>query len=233
MFFDTESRTQETRVQSNIMYKVYAWMAGGLTLTGLTAYGLYSNVPLFMSLMTHKWLLFGLLFAQIILVVILSAFIMRMSYPTTILFFFAYAFLLGITLSSIFMVYQIQSIGMVFAITAGMFGLTAMYGYFTDSDLSSMGSILMMALFGIIIAGIVNIFLHSSTFSYILSFMSVIVFAGLTAYDVQKIKQLEWQCAGDRSLMRKLSILGALTLYLDFINLFLNLLNLFGQRKER
>ncbi len=233
MFFDTESQVQETRTRSNIMYKVYGWMASGLAVTGLTAYGLYSNLPLFMSLMSHKWLIFGLMFAQIILVVILSAYIIRMSYATSIMLFFTYAFLLGITLSSIFMVYQVQSIGLVFAITAGMFGLTALYGYFTDSDLSSMGSILMMALFGIIIAGIVNMFVHSSTFDYILAFISVIIFAGLTAYDVQKIKQLEWQCAGDHNLTRKISILGALTLYLDFVNLFLSLLRLLGQKKEQ
>lgn len=233
MIFDTESRTQETRSQSNIMYKVYAWMASGLAITGLTAYGLYNNLPLFHSLMTNMWMLFGLVIAQLVVVIILSAFIMRMSYPTIIILFFLYAFLLGITLSSIFMVYQIQSIGVVFAITAGMFGLTALYGYFTNSDLSSMGSILMMALIGIIIAGIVNMFLHSSTLDYILAFISVIIFTGLTAYDVQKIKQLEWQCVGDHSLTRKISILGALTLYLDFINLFLSLLRLFGQRKEQ
>jgi len=233
MFFDTESQTQQTQAQSNIMYKVYAWMSSGLAVTALTAFGLYNNQPLFMSLMTHKWIFFALLIAQLIMVVSISAFINRMSYLTTVAFFFGYAFLLGITLSTIFMAYQMQSIGMVFGITAGMFGLTALYGYFTDSDLSSMGSILMMALFGIIIAGVINIFLHSSTFDYIIAFISVIIFAGLTAYDVQKIKQLEWQCAGNHSLMRKLSILGALTLYLDFINLFLSLLRLLGQRKEQ
>jgi FtsH-binding integral membrane protein len=188
---------------------------------------------LFLALVTNKWLFFGLLFAQLILVAVLSGFIMRMSYSTTIFLFFLYAFLMGLTLSSIFFIYQIQSIGLVFGITSGMFGLCALYGYFTDSDLSTMGSILTMALIGVIIAMIVNMFLHSSAFDYILSCICVVIFAGLTAYSVQNIKQLEWQCAGDRSLMKKMSISGALTLYLLFINLFLSLLDLFGQRKNQ
>ena len=212
-----------------LMRKVYTWMTLALLITGVTAFGVASSPTLFMSLSKMMW---GLIIAELALVFILSGAINRLSLGTATLMFIGYSVLNGAMLSSIFLVYEPMVIAKVFFITAGTFGAMAVYGYTTKKDLTSMGKILFMALIGLIIATVVNMFLKSPGFDYILSYIGVAIFIGLTAWDSQKIKEmLQTQydmCEG----AQKLALLGALTLYLDFINLFLYLLRIFGNNRD-
>ena len=204
-------------VFSALMRKVYTWMTLALLITGVTAYGVASSPTLLMTLMTSRGLLFGLIIAELALVFIITGAL-----------FIVYSVLNGAMLSSVFVVYTMTSIAKVFFITAGTFGAMAFYGYTTKKDLTSLGKILFMALIGLIIATVVNMFLKSSGFDYILSYAGVAIFVGLTAWDSQKIKQM-LQTQYDMSEgAQKLALIGALTLYLDFINLFLYLLRIFG-----
>lgn len=222
----------QNRSISSFMYKVYGWMTAGLFVTAATAYGVYTYPPLFTAIMSSHLIIIGLFIAQIALVIALSAFINKMNFATAALMFITYSALLGLTLSSIFFMYQIGSIYMVFGITVGMFGTMALYGYATGADLSSFGNIMFMGLIGLIIGSVVNIFLRSNMFGYILSFLGVAVFTGLVAYDVQRIKYMGLQMLGYGAAEGKVALLGALTLYLDFINLFLFLLQLLGKRRN-
>ncbi len=218
--------------ETNLMYRVYAWMCLGLALTAGTAYYV-SITPSFLHyLLTHQGFVLVLFLIQLGLVVTLSMFINRLNLVTAAALFIGYSLLLGITLASIFFVYDLPSIFLTFLVTAGMFAAMALYGYFTRADLSAMGSFLFMALIGLIIGGLVNFFLQSSSFQYVLSAIGVLVFTLLTAYDVQKIKQIMQEQLADRETMGKITIVCALMLYLDFINLFLYLLQFMGRRKE-
>ena len=174
-------------VFSALMRKVYTWMTLALLITGVTAYGVASSPTLLMTLMTSRGLLFGLIIAELVLVFALSGAINRLSLGTATLMFIGYSVLNGAMLSSIFYVYSPMVIAKVFFITAGTFGVTAFYGYTTKKDLTSIGKILFMALIGLIIATVVNMFLKSPGFDYILSYVGVAVFTGLTAWDSQKI----------------------------------------------
>ena len=215
-------------VFSALMRKVYTWMTLALLITGVTAYGVASSPTLLMTLMTSRGLLFGLIIAELALVFISTGALQRLSLTTATLLFIVYSVLNGAMLSSVFVVYTMTSIAKVFFITAGTFGARAFYGYTTKKDLTSLGKILFMALIGLIIATVVNMFLKSSGFDYILSYAGVAIFVGLTAWDSQKIKQM-LQTQYDMSEgAQKLALIGALTLYLDFINLFLYLLRIFG-----
>ena len=212
-----------------LMRKVYTWMTLALLITGVTAFGVASSPTLFMSLSTMMW---GLIIAELALVFILSGAINRLSLGTATLMFIGYSVLNGAMLSSIFLLYKPMVIAKVFFITAGTFGAMAVYGYTTKKDLTSMGKILFMALIGLIIATVVNMFLKSPGFDYILSYIGVAIFIGLTAWDSQKIKEM-LQTQYDMSEgAQKLALLGALTLYLDFINLFLYLLRIFGNNRD-
>ena len=212
-----------------LMRKVYTWMTLALLITGVTAFGVASSPTLFMSLSKMMW---GLIIAELALVFILSGAINRLSLGTATLMFIGYSVLNGAMLSSIFLVYKPMVIAKVFFITAGTFGAMAVYGYTTKKDLTSMGKILFMALIGLIIATVVNMFLKSPGFDYILSYIGVAIFIGLTAWDSQKIKEM-LQTQYDMSEgAQKLALLGALTLYLDFINLFLYLLRIFGNNRD-
>lgn len=212
-----------------LMRKVYVWMTLALVITGLTAYGVASSPHLLTVLYSSRGLMWGLIIAELVLVVAVTAAINRLSLTTATLLFIAYSVLNGVTLSSIFVLYSPMVITKVFFITAGTFAAMAAYGYFTHRDLSSMGRLLFMALIGLIIATVVNIFVKSSGFDLICSYIGVIVFVGLTAWDSQKIKQwLATREYMDESA-QKIALLGALTLYLDFINLFLYLLRIFGR----
>ena len=212
-----------------LMRKVYTWMTLALLITGVTAFGVASSPTLFMSLSKMMW---GLIIAELALVFILSGAINRLSLGTATLMFIGYSVLNGAMLSSIFLVYEPMVIAKVFFITAGTFGAMAVYGYTTKKDLTSMGKILFMALIGLIIATVVNMFLKSPGFDYILSYIGVAIFIGLTAWDSQKIKEM-LQTQYDMSEgAQKLALLGALTLYLDFINLFLYLLRIFGNNRD-
>ena len=212
-----------------LMRKVYTWMTLALLITGVTAFGVASSPTLFMSLSTMMW---GLIIAELALVFILSGAINRLSLGTATLIFIGYSVLNGAMLSSIVLLYKPMVIAKVFFITAGTFGAMAVYGYTTKKDLTSMGKILFMALIGLIIATVVNMFLKSPGFDYILSYIGVAIFIGLTAWDSQKIKEM-LQTQYDMSEgAQKLALLGALTLYLDFINLFLYLLRIFGNNRD-
>lgn len=217
---------------SQFMYKVYGWMAAGLALTAGTAYYIFSNPVLFHKIFASSWTVFFLMAAQFAAVIALSGFITHMSLMTAAATFLGYSFLTGITFSSIFMVYTMHSIYLAFGVAAGMFGMMALYGYVTKDDLTGVGSIARMGLFGIIIAMVVNIFLGSAQMDYVISLVGVAVFTLLSAYDVQKIKQLGTVLLGHGEMANKVALVGALTLYLDFINLFLFLLRLFGQRRN-
>ena len=215
-------------VSSSLISKVYVWMTLALAITGVTAYGVATTPTLFMTMGKMMW---GLVIAELVLVFTLSAAINRLSLSVATLMFIVYSVLNGCMLSSIFYVYSPMIITKVFFITAGTFGITAAYGYATKRDLSSFGRIFYMALLGLFIATVVNFFMKSATLDYLLSYAGVIIFTGLTAWDSQKIRKLlQMQYEVDEK-SQKLALLGALTLYLDFINLFLYLLKIFGNKK--
>ena len=212
-----------------LMRKVYVWMALALALTGLTAYGIANNTNLAFTLISNRALFWGIAIAEFALVVFLSARIQKLSLSTATLSFLLYSVLNGVTMSIIFLAFTASSIATTFYITAGTFGVMAVYGYVTKTDLSKWGNILRMALLGLIVALVVNIFLHNSMLDLIISGIGVILFTGLTAYDSQKIKTaLALQEYPDENA-QKIALIGALNLYLDFINLFLYLLRFFGR----
>lgn len=207
-------------------------MTLALAITGITAYGMASN-PRFIELVFGSRLTFyGLIGAELALVLILSARINKLSLLTGTLMFIAYSVLNGITMSAIFLAYTASSIASTFFICAGTFGVMSAYGLLTKTDLSSVGKMLYMALFGLIIATVVNMFLHSPMVSYITSYVGVVIFVGLTAWDTQKIKLMLADADYMDEGAQKMALLGALTLYLDFVNLFLYLLRIFGGKKD-
>lgn len=215
-----------------LMRKVYVWMTLALVLTGITAFGVASSPSLMMTIIQTPAIMWGLIIAELAIVIAISAAINRLSLTTATLLFVLYSVLNGATFSLIFAVYTMSSIANVFFITAGTFGVMAAYGYFTKRDLSSWGKLLLMALIGLIIATLVNVFLVKSTgFDLILSYAGVLIFVGLTAYDTQKIKQMLAMQTDMGEGAQKVALLGALSLYLDFINLFLYLLRIFGRRE--
>lgn len=236
-YFNNTANAQNTVVSetafSKLMRNVYAWMCAGLLMTALTAMGVAKNAELFTMLMTNKLLFWGIMIAEIALVIYLSARIMRMSFFSASLCFAAYSILNGVTMSFIFMAYTTESIAQTFLITAGTFGAMSLVGFFIKKDLSGLGRMLIMLLIGLIIASVINIFLASSTIAVILNYLGVIIFVGLTAYDTQKIKQMLQYSSyyGISEQTQKMALLGSLTLYLDFINMFLYLLRIFGNRE--
>jgi len=214
-----------------LMRKTYLWMSMALVITGLTAYVVATNAAISSYLFMHSQLIWVLFLAEIGLVIGLSAAIRKISLSTATLMFVAYAALNGITFSSLFYVYTMGSLASTFFITAGTFGAMSLVGFFTKTDLSSMGKILLMALIGLIIASVVNIFVASSGLEMLMTYLGVLIFVGLTAYDTQKIKQMFLMAPDASESTQKYAVLGALTLYLDFINLFLYLLKIFGRRE--
>ena len=217
---------------SEVFTKVFGWMFGGLLVTGLTAFYTASTPWLLERIFSNNIYWIGLLIAELVLVITLTARVYKMSKAAAITSFILYSIVNGLTLSVIFLAYTLSSIASVFFISAGMFGIMALYGYTTKKDLSKIGSILLMALIGIILASVVNLFLVNNTFSFIIAIVAIIIFVGLTAYDVQKIKAMAYQVENDDEFMTKFAIIGALTLYLDFINLFLQLLRIFGKSRD-
>jgi len=213
--------------QNTLIRQVYAWMGAGLAITAFMALITLSSPALLNAVLGNKPVFYGLMIGELALVFILSGAINKLSAATATLIFIAYSALNGITLSVVTLIYTANSITSTFVITGGMFGAMSVYGYMTKKDLTSWGSFLFMGLIGVVIASVVNIFVGSSAVSWIISGIGVIVFTGLTAYDTWKIKELAAQGIEGR----KPAILGALTLYLDFINLFLMLLRFTGSRK--
>lgn len=216
---------------ATLMRKVYLWMTLALAVSGLTAYYIAGSERLLMSIYSNSAVFWVLLIAELGLVFTLSAAINKLSFPVAACLFAGYSILNGVTLSFIFVAYTATSIATTFFVTAGTFAAMAVVGTITRRDLSKMGSILLMALIGLIIASVVNIFLKNSMMDLVVSAVGVLVFVGLTAYDAQKIRRMmEAYGDGVNDHTQKLAVIGALTLYLDFINLFLYLLRFFGRR---
>ena len=212
---------------ASFMAGVYRWMTLGLAVTAGVALYTASNLQLATMVAQNIW---PLVIVQFLVVLALSFLAQRISGPVAALLFMVYAGLTGLTLSAIFFVYSVGSIGTAFLITAGSFAALSLFGTVTKRDLSAWGTFLFMGLIGVVIASFVQFFWHSPAFSFVLSCATVVVFAGLTAYDTQKLRTLGAQYAG--AGLTSVTIVGALNLYLDFINLFLALLRLFGNRRE-
>lgn len=214
------------------MAQVYGWMTCGLLLTAFVAW-FAANTPAVMQLVfSSKITFFGLIIAQLAVVFVLSGMVHKLSGAVATGLFMLYSALTGLTLASIFLLYTYSSIASTFVVTGGMFGVMSFWGYTTKRDLSKMGSILFMALIGIVLASLVNFWLKSPALMWAVTYIGVLVFVGLTAYDTQKLRNIgENINVDDKENLRRYSIMGALTLYLDFINLFLMLLRIFGNRR--
>lgn len=223
-----------TRVSaySKLMRSVYLWMTFALIITGLTAATVAFSPAMLSMLFSSKITFYGLIIAELAVVIILSARIQKLSFTTATLMFILYSILTGATLSVIFLAYQLDSIVTTFFVTAGTFGSMTLIGYTTKKDLSKMGTYLLMTLIGLVIATLVNMFLANSTLDWIITYVGVLLFIGLTAYDTQKIKQILREYGTEiNENSQKMALMGSLTLYLDFINLFLYLLKILGNRK--
>lgn len=221
------------------MAQVYGWMTCGLLLTAFVSWYAANTPAILNFIFSSQITFFGLIIAQLALVFVISGMVNRLSGAVATSLFMLYSALTGLTLSSIFIAYTYSSIAYTyssiastFVVTAGMFGAMSLYGYTTKRDLSGFGSMLFMALIGIVLASLVNIWLKSTALMWAITYIGVVVFVGLTAYDTQKLKAMGEQLnADDKDSFRKYAIVGALTLYLDFINLFLMLLRIFGNRR--
>ena len=223
-----QSEWDLTAYMSQVMRKVYVKMFLGLLVTALTSWFVLSNETILMTLVQSRGLLIGLCVAELALVFILSMAINKLSSPLATLLFYVYAVINGVTLTPIFLMYTMSSIALTFFVTAGVFLAMSIYGYTTKSDLTKFGTYLIMGLIGLIICSIINIFWANSVMDWIVSFAGVLIFTGLTAWDTWKIKQMAMET--DEANAGKLATLGALSLYLDFINLFLYLLRFLGSR---
>lgn len=235
-FLETKDFVKDTNVsktaQSTLMRSVYTWMTLALAITGLTAMYMAKSLTVINMMMQNSMLFWGVLIAEVVLVMYMSARINKISFTTATLLFIAYSILNGVTLSILFLIYTASSIATTFFVTAGTFGAMALFGYVTKKDLTRIGSLCIMGVIGLIIASVVNMFLHNTMMDMIISYVGVLLFVGLTVYDAQKIKHL---LSGDdievNESTQKIALLGALTLYLDFINLFIYLLRILGDRK--
>ncbi|MCD8289805.1 MAG: Bax inhibitor-1/YccA family protein [Prevotella sp.] len=215
-----------------IMRKVYTWMALALAITGITAYGVANSPNLVYSIFSSRWIFFGLIIAEFALVIWLTSRLHRMSITSATLLFIGYSILNGVVLSSIFLLFTTALLAKTFFICAGTFAVMSVYGAVTKRDLSSVGKLLFMALIGIILASVVNLFLKSSGLELIISYIGVLVFVGLTAWDTQKIRAMLAGADYADETTHKIALLGALSLYLDFVNLFLFLLRIFGNNRN-
>ena len=214
------------------MAQVYGWMTCGLLLTAFVSWYAAGNERIMFFIFSSRMTFFGLIIAQLAVVFVLSGLVNRLSGAVATALFMLYSALTGLTMASIFIAYTATSIASTFFITAGMFGAMSFYGYTTKSDLSRFGSLLFMALIGILLASLVNFWLKSPALMWAITYIGVVVFVGLTAYDTQQLRQIGEQIdVRDRESLRRYSIMGALKLYLDFINLFLMLLRIFGNRR--
>jgi uncharacterized protein len=229
---------QETSVTKNnslsdaqFMQGVYMWMCSGLVVTALVAYLVSISPQAIDIIFGTPFVFYGLIIAEFIAVIYFLTMITKVRSSTAVLIFLTYALLNGLTFAAIFLSFTIASIGITFAVTAGMFGIMSVYGYITKTDLTTIGNIAFMGLIGIILASILNFFFHSEAVDYIISYLGVLVFTALTSYDTQKIKNYNSMGKQSTEDNRKKSIVGALSLYLDFVNLFLMLLRFFGKRR--
>ena len=224
------TESQIASEQAEFMRKVYAYMAGGLAITALAAYMVSTSQAALELILGNRLVFYGLLGGELAMVFYFTSMVRRMSATGAAAMFFAYALLNGLTLSVIFLIYTRASISTTFVVAAGTFGGMSIYGFLTKRNLDGVGNFMVMGLWGLILASVLNIFMHSETIYWLTTYMGVLIFVGLTAYDTQKIKELS---AGnfDAEESSKTAIHGALVLYLDFINLFLFLLRLLGRRR--
>jgi FtsH-binding integral membrane protein len=223
-------RVEATPFFQSFLQRVFGWMVGGLAVTGVVAAAIGADDELLTDITKSPGIFLGVVIAQLALVLVISFAINRISAGLALALFFLYAALVGVTFAFVFELYTAQSIFTTFLITAGMFGALAFIGYTTKRDLSSLGTILFAALIGLILASVVNLFVANSALYWITTYAGVIIFAGLTAYDMQKLRRYGEGGEGGEA-GEKAAILGALALYLDFINLFLFLLRIFGARR--
>lgn len=217
--------------QQRFIVKVYSWMAAALAITGLVAMYTASSPQLWKFILGGRFVLIGLIIAELLLVGSLVGFVSRLSAVAATGIFILYSVLNGLTLSVIFLAYTTGSIASTFFITGGIFAIMSAYGWFTGNDLTKFGSLLFMLLIGLIIASVVNIFMNSTALYWITTYVGVFIFVGLIAYDTQKIKNIGATLEEGTEEHRKSAIIGALALYLDFINLFIMLLRIFGKRR--
>lgn len=218
--------------QASLFRSVYVWMTLALVITGFTALYVAKSYTLLNLMLQNQMAFWGVLIAELGLVFYMSARINRISFTTATILFIVYSILNGVTMSMLFLIYTMSSIATTFFVTAGTFGAMALYGYATKKDLTRIGNLCIMGVIGLIIASLVNMFLHNSMMDLIISYVGVLLFVGLTAYDSQKIKQmLSGEDIEVNETTQKIALMGALTLYLDFINLFLYLLRILGDRK--
>lgn len=229
---ETQSYSEiQTQDEARFIAKVYGWMGVALAITAVVAMLVVSSPAILGVILGNKFVFFGLIIGELLCVGALVAAVNRLSAQVAIAIFIGYAVLNGLTFSLIFLVYTMASISSTFFITATTFGIMSTYGYFTKRDLTSVGNLLVMALLGLVIASVVNIFLSSPVLYWITTYAGILIFIGLIAYDTQKIKAMYQSGALVGQNESKGAILGALSLYLDFVNLFLLLLRLFGRRK--
>lgn len=218
--------------EASFISKVFLWMAGGLAVSGLAAYWTLSTPAIRQLVFGTRWTILALVVVELGLVLWLSARAMRMNTSTARLVFLGYSFLNGVTLSAIFLVYTLGSLGTTFAIASGTFLFFALYGLTTKKDLTSLGNLAVMGLIGVVIAGAVNMFLKSTALMWVSTFIGIAVFMGLIAWDTQKLKAIHAAGHESEDFKSKAVILGALALYLDFVNLFILLLRIFGRQRD-
>jgi len=226
------SEEEIKREQASFMTKVYGWMSLALLVTGIVALYVASNPNLAAAIFGNKLVFWGLIIGEFLLVGYLSAAVHKMSATTATAVFIGYSALNGLTMSFIFLLYTAESIGSTFFITAATFAIMSIYGYVTKKDLTAIGSLLIMALIGIVIASLVNMFFQNEMLYWITTYAGILIFTGLIAYDTQKIKEMNVIGNEGTEEDRKEAVMGALSLYLDFINLFLMLLRVFGRTKD-
>lgn len=229
-YYSRQSGIDIRKLLTNVMTGVYLYMFIGLFITAASAYFAYQSETFMNTLLSNPALFYGLLIGELVLVFALSASLHRLPYAANLTLFMLYALVNGLTLSVIFIAYTTASVYSSFLVTCLTFGIMSAIGYFTKRNLTSVGNYLLMGLIGIIIAGIINIFIMNDIFSFFITVIGLFIFIGLTAYDTQKIKNL-LENQSDEILFRNFTIMGALTLYLDFINIFLRILRLAGKRK--
>ncbi|HEY1923399.1 MAG TPA: Bax inhibitor-1/YccA family protein [Tepidisphaeraceae bacterium] len=228
---DYSSSGVRDRAVIHFFNAVYAWMAVGLAVTASVAYAVSTNIALMRHFLSTG-AMFGIVLVELVLVVAISGAVNRINATVATALFVLFAAINGLMLSSIFLVYTLPSLAGTFIACAAMFGAMSLYGMFTKTDLTSLGKILFMALIGLIVASVVNIFVASSALYWLVSYAGVAIFAGLTAYDTQKLQAIAVQTQGSPAMAARLSVTGALMLYLDFINMFLLLLRIMGKQRN-
>jgi uncharacterized protein len=230
--YNLQASERQQELQRSFILRVYGWMVLGLAITAGAAFLTLAVPEVLYAIVTNQVLFFGLLIGELVLVVVISAAVGKLSPALAGALFALYAAVNGMTLSILLLVYTEASVAVSFGVTACTFGIMTLFGYTTQRDLTKLGSLLIMALLGMVLASLVNLFLNNSAVYWIITYAGVLIFVGLIAYDTQKLKRMALSVAEDGQLAQKASIVGALQLYLDFINLFLMLLRILGRRRS-